>query len=100
MRSYHLALLYEVQGRYAEAEPFYERALAIREKALGEEHPHVAQTLNNLALLYATQGRYAEAEPLFERALEIFTRALGEEHPYTQQTKDNIQRLRAEMEEN
>ena len=31
--------LYESQGRYAEAEPLYKRALAIREKALGPEHP-------------------------------------------------------------
>ncbi len=31
----NLAELYRVQGRYAEAEPLYQRALAIREKALG-----------------------------------------------------------------
>ncbi len=35
------------------------RALAIREKALGPEHPDVATSLNNLALLYDDQGRYA-----------------------------------------
>ena len=39
-------------GRYAEAEPLYERALAIREKALGPDHPDVATSLNNLAVLY------------------------------------------------
>ncbi len=33
----NLALLYHDQGRYAEAEPLYERALAIVEKALGPE---------------------------------------------------------------
>ena len=32
----NLALVYAAQGKYAEAEPFYKRALAIREKALGE----------------------------------------------------------------
>ena len=31
----NLALLYEAQGRNAEAEPLYKRALAIYEKALG-----------------------------------------------------------------
>jgi hypothetical protein len=40
------------------------RGLAIREKALGQEHPDVAQSLNKLAELYDDQGRYAEAEPL------------------------------------
>jgi hypothetical protein len=37
--------------------------LKIKEKALGEEHPSVAASLNNLAALYYTQGRYTEAEP-------------------------------------
>ena len=38
----NLAELYDNQGQYAKAEPLYERALAIREKALGPEHPDVA----------------------------------------------------------
>ena len=73
----NLAGLYDAQGRYAEAEPLYERALAIWEKALGPEHPDVATSLNNLAELYRDQGRYAEAEPLYERALAIREKALG-----------------------
>jgi hypothetical protein len=40
--------LSETKGRYADAEPLYQRSLAIREKALGREHPDVAPTLNNL----------------------------------------------------
>ena len=31
------------QGRYADAEPLYKRSLAIREKALGPDHPDVAR---------------------------------------------------------
>ena len=56
-------------GRYAEAQTFFEKALAIREKALGPEHPDVAASLNNLAELYRAQGQYAKAEPLYQRAL-------------------------------
>ena len=37
----NLGEVYRAQGRYAEAEPLYKRALAIREKALGPEHPDV-----------------------------------------------------------
>ena len=48
----NIALIYQAQGRYAEAEPLHKRALAIGEKALGPEHPEVATWLNNLALLY------------------------------------------------
>jgi tetratricopeptide (TPR) repeat protein len=37
-----LARLNYSQGRYAQAEALYQRALVILEKALGREHPHVA----------------------------------------------------------
>ena len=37
------------QGNYAEAEPLYQRSLAINERALGPHHPGVAISLNNLA---------------------------------------------------
>ncbi len=39
------------KGDYAKAEPLYQRALAIREAALGAEHPDLAATLANLANL-------------------------------------------------
>jgi hypothetical protein len=37
------------RGNYSQAEPLYQRSLAIDEKVLGKEHPDVATTLNNLA---------------------------------------------------
>ena len=68
-------------GRYAEAEPLFRRSLAIREKQLGADHPHVATSLNNLADLYQAMGRYAEAEPLYRRSLEIREKQLGATTP-------------------
>jgi tetratricopeptide (TPR) repeat protein len=59
------------EGRYAEAISIAEKVLAITEKALGPEHPFVAQTLNNLAALYKALGDYAKAEALFKRAQAI-----------------------------
>ena len=67
----NLASLYYAQGKYAQAEPLLQRALAIREKALGPEHPDVARSVNNLAELYSAQGKYTQAEPYFQRALAI-----------------------------
>ena len=77
----NLAELYRATGRYAQAEPLYERAIAIGEKALGPEHPDLATRLNNLAGLYRDTGRYAQAEPLYERAIAIGEKTLGPEHP-------------------
>jgi tetratricopeptide (TPR) repeat protein len=72
--------VYQDQGKYTEAAGLFERALAIREKALGANHPDVGQTLNNLALVYWKQGKYSEAEGLYKRALAILEKALGANH--------------------
>jgi tetratricopeptide (TPR) repeat protein len=69
------------RGRYVDAEPLFERARTIREKALGPDDPDVAWSLYNLGVVYHAQGRYANAEPLFERARATWEKALGSEHP-------------------
>ena len=43
------------------AEPEYARALAIREKTLGSDHPDVAQALEGMAALYEQTKRRDEA---------------------------------------
>ena len=43
-------------------EPLYKRALAIREEALGKDHPDVATVLENLAVLYEKIGKEDEAK--------------------------------------
>jgi tetratricopeptide (TPR) repeat protein len=78
------------RARYAEVKPLYQRALAIREKALGPDHPDVAQSLNNLAALYDAQGQYARAEPLYQRALAIVEKALGPDHPHVATSLNNL----------
>ena len=40
----NLALLYDNQGKYDDAEPLYKRALAVREDVLGPMHPYTAGT--------------------------------------------------------
>ena len=48
------------QGKYVEAEPLYQRALAMREKVLEPEHPDVANSLNNPASQYACPRRVSK----------------------------------------
>ncbi len=67
----NLAELYRAQGRYAEAEPLYQRALAICEKVLGLEHPAVATSLQNYAALLRETGRTEEADEMEARAKAI-----------------------------
>ena len=77
-------------GKYADAIPLAERALALREKVLGPNHPDVALSLNNLAQLYKDQGRYSDAEPLYQRSLAIREKALGRDHPDVAQSLNNL----------
>ena len=46
----NMAELYYRTKRYREARPLFERALAIRERVLGEDHPRTATTRDWLAL--------------------------------------------------
>jgi len=52
-----IAEIHEALGRYAEAEPFYQRCLAVLEKARGSDHVWVAGVLDELAGLYQRQKR-------------------------------------------
>ncbi len=78
------------QGKYNEAIPLAEQALAILKKVLGENHLNTATSLNNLAGLYEFQGRYAEAEPLYKEALAIYKQQLGDNHPSTASILNNL----------
>jgi esterase/lipase superfamily enzyme len=65
-----LSRLYQVQGRYQEAEPLLQRSLKILELK-GAPEGDVATELDALAQLYESQGEFAKAEHHFVRALVI-----------------------------
>src|SRR5262245_39463247 len=64
----------------AKAERLYLRALAIREKTMRPDHPHIASLLNSLAIIYDDRSEYELAEPLYRRALAIREKALPPNH--------------------
>jgi tetratricopeptide (TPR) repeat protein len=61
---HRLGRRYLSQGRYAEAERLYRRALAIRGNDLFATHAAVAESLQGLVASYRARGQYAEAEQL------------------------------------
>jgi CHAT domain-containing protein/Tfp pilus assembly protein PilF len=88
-----IALALYRQGHYAEAQKLGQRALAIREKALGPEHPDVAESLNNLAAINQRQANPVEAEALYKRALAIREKALGPGDPAVAVSHNNLAAL-------
>jgi len=77
-------------GAYAYAQLVLERALAVREQALGPDHPDTAASLHNLAVVLQAQGDLAAARPLYDRALAIREQALGPDHPDTASSLNNL----------
>ncbi|KAM0137652.1 hypothetical protein ACHAO1_003971 [Botrytis cinerea] len=75
-----LGNLYSDQGKLAEAEAMYCRALEGKEKAFGLDHISTLDTVNNLGNLYSDQGKLAEAEAMYCRALEGKEKAFGLDH--------------------
>jgi len=80
-------------NRMEEARVSYERALALKEKALGPEHPSVSNSLNSLGILLVSLDESEQALPLLERALELKKKTLGPEHPSVASSLDNLGRV-------
>ncbi len=78
------------QGKYASAQPLFEKALEINRRLLTDEHPDTATSYLNLATILDHQGQYAAARPLSEKALEIDRRLLTDEHFITASAYINV----------
>ena len=76
-----IAIYLSYRTRFSEATSLFQRALHIRQQALGPDHPLVAEVLYEMAYLNFSQGLYQQAEALFQRALHIREQAMGSEHP-------------------
>jgi tetratricopeptide (TPR) repeat protein len=77
-------------GLLPEAQIQMEKTLDLRRRAMGEDHPDTAVSMNNLAVLYMNEGKISQAEPLVIKALEIRRRVLGEEDPVTLVSLSNL----------
>ena len=75
-----LGLTYRGLGLYDRAEKAHTKARAVRESALGPDHPDTLQSRNNLAVAYVATGRAAEAVRLHEGTLKLLETRLGADH--------------------
>jgi non-specific serine/threonine protein kinase/serine/threonine-protein kinase len=80
-------------GVYAQAERQMERALELRRRIFGAEHPDTIAALGGLAQIYMEEGRFAEAEATAEKALETEQHKAGALHPDTLASMDALARI-------
>lgn len=94
----NLAWVCHRQGKYAEAEPLYQKALQMVEQLCGTDHPDVAIVLQCMARLYSASSRGPVAEQLLKRALDIRRRAFGDDNAEVIATDQEFRQLLRENE--
>ncbi|MBS1953910.1 MAG: tetratricopeptide repeat protein [Cyanobacteria bacterium SZAS-4] len=72
-----LAGAYLDEAPASDQEYCYKKAIEIREKVFGVNHPNLARSYGSLAALYLDKGRYAEAAPLITKSMGITSRSVG-----------------------
>jgi tetratricopeptide (TPR) repeat protein len=80
---YTLATTYSSLGQFAKALPLHERALALRRRLLGPDHPDTLIAMSELSNTLEGLGRPAEAEALDRERLAAYRRVHGPDHPDT-----------------
>jgi eukaryotic-like serine/threonine-protein kinase len=80
-------------GLYPEARKQLERALELRRKVLGAEHPQTLITARRLGYVAEDQGKYPESEAILSKTVEVQRRVLGPEHPDTLDTINTLGNL-------
>ena len=70
----NIGLVYQKKGDIENALVQHQKALEIRTRVFGSDHPDVAASYNNIAIIYQNQGKYEEALELYTKSLDIKTR--------------------------
>ncbi|PTB48010.1 hypothetical protein M431DRAFT_501586 [Trichoderma harzianum CBS 226.95] len=71
------------RGRWREKEAVDQRTLELRQKVLGERHPHTLKSIASLAAAYYYQGQHEKAKDCYKKGMELRRQTLGEKHPDT-----------------
>jgi serine/threonine protein kinase/tetratricopeptide (TPR) repeat protein len=77
----NLGGLFEIRGEREAALRMQQQGLALKEKALGRDHPDVGISEGNLAVVLTMLGRNQEALEHVDRSIEILENGLGAGHP-------------------
>lgn len=77
-----MARLLVAKGDLAQAESYFDAALAVIEESYGPEHLYTTKVLTSIAGLYVLQGRFDRAEVLVSRAIPIQEKIYGPKHHF------------------
>ncbi|RDC65533.1 tetratricopeptide repeat protein [Adhaeribacter pallidiroseus] len=73
-------IVYYYKGEYDRALQFYQKALQLRRKILGDDHPGLCSSYNNIGIIYYRKGEYDQALKYYYQDLEISLKSSGKTH--------------------
>jgi tetratricopeptide (TPR) repeat protein len=73
--------IHRKKGNYEEARELYLKSLQKMESLYGQNHPSIADIMNNLGMLLKKEGKYNEALDYLKQAIKISKHYYGQEHP-------------------
>jgi serine/threonine protein kinase len=85
-----IANTYRDLSIYPEAQMQLERALELRRRVQGEQHPDTLSVMSDLVELDVYQGKFAAAQALQLKVLDMRRRVLGENDPAILKSLDNM----------
>jgi hypothetical protein len=91
----NLALTYQIQGRWKEAEKLSVQVMETKKRVLRQEHPDTLTSMANLAHNWKSQGREKEAIDLMTEAERLRRDILGSGHPDSMQSTQTLRRWQA-----
>jgi len=77
----NLAVMYELEENYTQAEALLRQTIAICEYTFGSIHTETAESLRRLSEAYRLQDKYVESEEALLRAKDISLAIFGSSHP-------------------
>jgi tetratricopeptide (TPR) repeat protein len=88
--SERVARIFSTKGDDRSALPFEQKALAVRRRVLGDDHPDTLTAMGNLAQTLYAMGDLVGARRYQEQTLDGLKRVLGDDHPDTLTAMGNL----------
>lgn len=73
----NIGSVYSSLGDHAKSFEYHTKAINIKKKAYGDNHPSLATAYNNIGTLYLKQGDYANANTYYSDAIDILIKTFG-----------------------
>ena len=79
--------VYEEKGDLENALVQHQKALEIRTRVFGSDHPEVAASKENIGLVFEKMTKKSEARQMFTEAAGIRRKVFGADHPLTKKSE-------------